>query len=598
MRAAFVSLVMNGETPAEIRHLFFGARLTAISKEGGGVCPIAVGCTLRHSVAKITSGSVIGEISAFLAPRQLGYGVKGGAESAVHASRWYLKSLHPSQDNLKLDFQNAFNSICRDRMLHSNYPLPSTLLFIHATQPHLPFSGREGFLNVGLSLNSRKSEVICENREVHDHLLPSLPNSLYIDPSNATLLGSPLGDVACVSAALRAKVASLSVMGERLRSFSAHDSILLLRYSFAIPKLLYLLQTAPCFLSSTIREYDSSLCSIVSGISNASLSVSDHIWLQASLPVRSGGLGFRCVVQLAPSAFLASAAVSFPVFCAILGAFKAPLIPFQEVALEKWSTTLVDVFPPSGDNAKLQRAWDFPHVAATFTSLCDGAPDPASRDCLMAVSSPHSGLWLNALPLSSLGLRMDDCTIRIAVGLHLGLPLCHPHSCSHCGGHVNMFATHGLSCRRSEGVPFRLEPSGLNRCDGKRPDGVTMVPWSSGKSLVWDATCPDTLDPSYERVAVCSRGAVAQASEKCAKYKSLDCSYSFTPVAIETLGAIGPKSLSFLKKLGSRIREQTGEVSSFSYLLQRLSVAVQRANAISVMGTLPKLSYPDTFFLS
>uniref|UniRef100_A0A1X7UK63 Uncharacterized protein n=1 Tax=Amphimedon queenslandica TaxID=400682 RepID=A0A1X7UK63_AMPQE len=213
---------------------------------------------------------------------------------------------------------------------------------------------------------------------------------------------------------------------------------------------------------------------------------------------------------------------------------------------------------------------------------------------------------------------MDDSTIRIAVGLRLGLPLCHPHFCSHCGGHVNMFATHGLSCRRSKdrhlrhssvnfviqralsavGVPSHLEPSGLYRSDGKRPDGVTMVPWSSGKPLVWDATCPDTLAPSYERFAVCSPGAVAQASEKCAKYKSLDYSYSFTPVAIETLGAIGPKSLSFLKKLGTRIREQTGEASSFSYLLQRLSVVVQRANAISVMGTLPKLSYPDSFFLS
>ena len=46
--AAFVSLVTNGETPAEIRPLFIGARLTAISKKRSGVHPIAVGCTLRH----------------------------------------------------------------------------------------------------------------------------------------------------------------------------------------------------------------------------------------------------------------------------------------------------------------------------------------------------------------------------------------------------------------------------------------------------------------------------------------------------------------------------------------------------------------------
>ena len=188
------------------------------------------------------------------------------------------------------------------------------------------------------------------------------------------------------------------------------------------------------------------------------------------------------------------------------------------------------------------------------------------------------------------------------------------------GGPVDEFATHGLSCRCSEGrhlrhssvnaivqralsaagVPSRLEPSGLVRSDGKRPDGVTMVPWSSGKPLVWDATCPDTLAPSHVSVAVHSPGSVAKAAEvkKCAKYESLNRSYSFTPVAIETLGAIGPMSLKFLRALGTRIMEQSGEVSSTSYLLQRLSVAVQRANAVSVMGTLSEPSISDLFFLT
>ena len=34
------------------------------------------------------------------------------------------------------------------------------------------------------------------------------------------------------------------------------------------------------------------------------------------------------------------------------------------------------------------------------------------------------------------------------------------------------------------------------------------------------------------------------------KYSSLGVGYSFTPVAIETLGAMGKKSLAFLKDLG------------------------------------------------
>ena len=42
----------------------------------------------------------------------------------------------------------------------------------------------------------------------------------------------------------------------------------------------------------------------------------------------------------------------------------------------------------------------------------------------------------------------------------------------------------------------------------------------------------------------------------------------FTPVAIETLGAIGPKSMVFLRELGRRIRAVTDEPKSIDYLLQ------------------------------
>ena len=37
-------------------------------------------------------------------------------------------------------------------------------------------------------------------------------------------------------------------------------------------------------------------------------------------------------------------------------------------------------------------------------------------------------------------------------------------------------------------VPAVKEPQGLNRDDGKRPDGLTLVPWQSGRSATWDVT--------------------------------------------------------------------------------------------------------------
>ena len=51
------------------------------------------------------------------------------------------------------------------------------------------------------------------------------------------------------------------------------------------------------------------------------------------------------------------------------------------------------------------------------------------------------------LPISSLGLRMDDGTFQVAVGLRVGSSLSRPHSCHHCGTEVDHLALHGLSCR-------------------------------------------------------------------------------------------------------------------------------------------------------
>ena len=61
--------------------------------------------------------------------------------------------------------------------------------------------------------------------------------------------------------------------------------------------------------------------------------------------------------------------------------------------------------------------------------------------------------------------------------------------------------------------------------------------------------------------------------------------YLLAPVVIETLGVFGKQTLSFLKDLACHVRKVSGEVQSFTYLLQRLTVAVQRGNAVSVLGT-------------
>ena len=110
-------------------------------------------------------------------------------------------------------------------------------------------------------------------------------------------------------------------------------------------------------------------------------------------------------------------------------------------------------------------------------------------------------------------------------------------------------------------IPSRLEPSSLSRSDGKRPDGITMMPWLQGRCLVWDVTCPDTLAASHLNRAVTGHGAVANDAEqhKRLKYEAISQTHCFVPVAVETLSALGQEASDFFKDLGGRITAVSNE---------------------------------------
>ena len=98
-----------------------------------------------------------------------------------------------------------------------------------------------------------------------------------------------------------------------------------------------------------------------------------------------------------------------------------------------------------------------------------------------------------------------------------------------------------------------LEPRGLYRTDGKRPDGVTMIPWEMGKQLVWDVTVVDVLAPSrLNQGSLCNPGTTATEAEarKIEKYRELiDNGYNFQPVALEVQGSFGESSEIFITRL-------------------------------------------------
>ena len=146
--------------------------------------------------------------------------------------------------------------------------------------------------------------------------------------------------------------------------------------------------------------------------------------------------------------------------------------------------------------------------------------------------------------------------------------------------------------------PLYSSPPDLLRTDNKWPDGMTLVPWTAGSSLVWDVTVVDPLAPSYlEELCKASATTANKAAElKCTKYTDIvSRGYEFVPLAFETLGQPSSSTVNFVWKLGAAVRASTGEERSTSFLWQRLSIAIQQHNTASpasIAGSLPTNEVP------
>ena len=328
--------------------------------------PIAIGYTWRRLAAKCANNYAISQLGDTLLPMQLGVATPGGCEAAVHATRRYMATMSDDSVLVKLDFSNAFNCLHRDRMLktvadqmpciyrfcwlsYSNAtalkfgdstiwseegpqqgdPL-GPLLFCLTIQPILQSLSSELVLaymddvtlggcestvaddittianigpSYGLQLNSSKCEVISNTGAVGHAVLAGFEHKTT---DSATLLGAPISTGSAMTDCLAARCADLARAVERLKLVSAHDALILLKNSISAPKLLHTLCSACCADHVFLSKFDDQLRSAVCSICNVSLT--DDQWLQASLPVRNGGLGIRRVSSLASSAFLASAA--------------------------------------------------------------------------------------------------------------------------------------------------------------------------------------------------------------------------------------------------------------------------------------------------
>src|SRR6267154_49326 len=185
---------------------------------------------------------------------------------------------------------------------------------------------------------------------------------------------------------LDSRIKGMQVASSRLRLLQAHDALIILKNSLSLPSLLHILRSAPCCGHPSLSKFDESLRENLSAVLNVDLD--DVQWLQASLPVREGGLGIRSAVQLASSAFLASANASALLVSTMLTA-SGVSVPdsYMSSSLRSWTSL-------SGGDSKLiilpgaQRSWDAQVVSHSRDFLLAHLSEDSAQARLRAVMAP------------------------------------------------------------------------------------------------------------------------------------------------------------------------------------------------------------------
>jgi len=249
--------------------------------------------------------------------------------------------------------------------------------------------------NLGLEVNSSKCELFfCSSfdQSVFDKFNVVCPGIQTIS-SELVLLGSPLTE-SSVEYAMNKKFDELQTMFDRLPDLNHHIAYFLLKHCFAIPKLTFLLRTAPIWkFPEIVYKFDNLIRSTLRKILNCNFD--DNKWVLASLPITNGGIGIRRVQDICIPSFLSSVVGVSDLICALTPISQIDLseISYYGETLAEWNSICPNASPPTDPSS--QQQWDSVNINRITSQLRFITQADVAR--YAASLHKESGAWLTVL---------------------------------------------------------------------------------------------------------------------------------------------------------------------------------------------------------
>ena len=319
-----------------------------------------------------------------------------------------------------------------------------------------------------MTLNKTKSTITGLNltKEVlAQHGLSDLTLVMEGSQPAAVVFGHPVGPSSFVDRAMAAVVTKLRALHKALgRVQDPQVELLLARASLGVCRVTHLMRgvLGRCLtqgLDTVDQLCRSTLERIVGGALDA------DAWIQASLPLRMGGLGMTHSKSMAGAAFTASA-LGFASRAHSLGLPMEAAVPTEDLreavaSLPQRGAAVADLRQAvaatgpvlvKDPKAMSQRFWgEAVHLCNQEKLRMNSTARSLAR--LNELKTPIAASWLTPPPAKSLGLSFEAAEFRLLLKWRLGLPILpQPSICPRCGDLADIYGDHAMTCVRASHV--------------------------------------------------------------------------------------------------------------------------------------------------